>query len=193
MEKNFICVGKNSFIASLNNSAGVQKATDALCTECGLCCDGSLFSDIELTSPRELSGLEVLGLDVEEDDNTSAGLLLQPCGALKGTRCSIYAHRPKCCRTFECRLLRDVEQGTVTLAAAKQTVRDVSKQIDYVEILIGQLRTSNEHLPLKERAMEALEESENSILNPEIKAKRNDLAHAIVSIEKLIEKTFLAN
>ena len=42
--------------------------TDTLCTRCGLCCDGSLFADVELASRDEASALEVMGLDIEDDD-----------------------------------------------------------------------------------------------------------------------------
>ena len=78
--------------------------TDTLCTRCGLCCDGSLFADVELAGTDEASALEVMGREIEEDDD-DRGLLLQPCAALKGKRCSLYPHRPDCCRAFECRLL----------------------------------------------------------------------------------------
>ena len=81
--------------------------TDTLCTRCGLCCDGSLFADVELAGRAEATRLEVMGLEIEDDD-TAGGLLLLPCGALRGRLCSIYPHRPECCRTFECRLLQDV-------------------------------------------------------------------------------------
>ena len=37
-----------------------QDLTDTLCTRCGLCCDGSLFADVELASPVEAAGLEVM-------------------------------------------------------------------------------------------------------------------------------------
>ena len=84
--------------------------TDTLCTRCGLCCDGSLFGDVELVGPGEATRLEIMGLEI--DDNQADGdLLLQPCAALQGRRCGIYAHRPKCCRSFECRLLEDVRSG----------------------------------------------------------------------------------
>src|SRR5438128_1586741 len=76
-----------------------QPLTDTLCTQCGLCCDGSLFADVELAGGNETSALEVLGLNVEDAEDDIHGLLLQPCGALKEKRCSIYAHRPNCCRT----------------------------------------------------------------------------------------------
>ena len=35
--------------------------TDTLCTKCGLCCDGTLFADVELSSSAEVTGLEILG------------------------------------------------------------------------------------------------------------------------------------
>ena len=71
--------------------------TDALCTRCGLCCDGSLFADVELSGPTEAAGLEALGLEIEDDGNGGEVMAL-PCGALRGKRCSIYRRRPKCCR-----------------------------------------------------------------------------------------------
>ena len=54
--------------------------TDTLCTRCGLCRDGSLFADVELTGPAEATGLEILGLAI--DDDADGGLLLLPCAAL---------------------------------------------------------------------------------------------------------------
>ena len=60
--------------------------TDTLCTRCGLCCDGSLFADVELASGDEASALEVMWLEIEDDDDDGGGLLVQPCGALKGRR-----------------------------------------------------------------------------------------------------------
>jgi uncharacterized protein len=88
-----------------------------LCTRCGLCCNGSFFADVELSGTRESAPLEALGLEIEDDN-----LLIQPCGALKGTRCSIYAHRPKCCRTFECLLLQRVRAGEVSIPVALRKI-----------------------------------------------------------------------
>src|SRR5437870_7428675 len=96
--------------------------TDTLCTRCGLCCDGSLFADVELANSDEAGALEVMGLEIEDADADSGALLLQPCGALKERRCSIYLHRPECCRTFECRLLQDVRRGAVGIVAAKAKI-----------------------------------------------------------------------
>ena len=96
--------------------------TDILCTRCGLCCDGSLFADVELAGTDEAAGLEVMGLEIEDGD--ARALLVQPCRALKGTRCSVYEHRPGCCRTFECRLLQEVRRGAVSVEAALEKIAE---------------------------------------------------------------------
>lgn len=111
---------------SLTNPANAASFTDALCANCGLCCDGSLFADVELAGADEADGLEAMGLEIEDGDSDGkdAEFLVQPCRALKGTRCSVYAHRPECCRTFECRLLRDAVEGRVSVEEALAVVAD---------------------------------------------------------------------
>jgi hypothetical protein len=121
--------------------------TDTLCTRCGLCCDGSLFADVELAGRIETTGLEVLGLEI--DDDADGALLLQPCLALRGTRCGIYALRPECCRTFECRLLQEVRRGTVGVERARARIASARKRI----------RRARRGGAAAEAAMSALEES----------------------------------
>jgi Fe-S-cluster containining protein len=166
--------------------------TDTLCTRCGLCCDGSLFADVELAGRDEASALEVMGLEVEDDDEEGGGgLLVQPCRALKRKRCSIYAHRPDCCRTFECRLLQEVKRGVVGVDKAQAKIAEALEQIERVQKLIVQLGTGNEQMPLKERCAEALELSENRAADPKTNRKRTELQAALSSVERLIQKTFL--
>ena len=88
-----------------------------LCTKCGLCCNGSFLADVEITRSEALR-LEAGGLEIEEEEEEEKALLVQPCAALKGKRCSIYAYRPKCCRTFECLLLKRVRGGEISVSAA---------------------------------------------------------------------------
>jgi len=164
--------------------------TDTLCTRCGLCCDGSLFADVELASGDNASGLEVMGLAIEDADEDEGGLFLQPCGALRGTQCSIYPHRPDCCRTFKCRLFQEVERGRVGVEEASKTIGEALKRIRYVEKLIVQLGAGDEALPLKERCVEALALSE-STTDPARKGKRAELEAAMASADRLIKAAFL--
>jgi Fe-S-cluster containining protein len=164
--------------------------TDTLCTRCGLCCDGSLFADVELASGDEATVLEVMGLEIEDDDGDDGGLLVQPCAALKCKRCSIYPHRPDCCQAFECRLLQEVERGMVGIERAKEKVAEALKRIGRVKELVVQLGTGDERLPLKEHCAEALAHSEMEA-NPAMRRKRAGLQAAMTSVECLIQATFL--
>jgi Fe-S-cluster containining protein len=104
---------------------------ERLCVSCGLCCDGSLFADLELAGAREALAAEAMGLEVDEADDARGGMVLvQPCAALKGRRCTVYKFRPKCCRTFECGLLQRVKRGLVSLEEAEGRVAAVILKIE---------------------------------------------------------------
>jgi Fe-S-cluster containining protein len=162
--------------------------TDALCTRCGLCCDGSLFADVELASRAEATRLEVMGLEIEDDD-TKGALLLQPCRALQGKRCGIYAHRPKCCRTFECRLLQDVRRGTAGVEEARRQIAEALTLIGQVKARMAHLGPRGGHLPLGERCAEALARDPSPV--PRVKRRRAELESAMSAVEELLRKTFL--
>jgi hypothetical protein len=161
--------------------------TDTLCTRCALCCDGSLFADVELAGRAEATRLEVLGLEIEDGD--TGALLSLPCAALEGRRCGIYPHRPECCRTFECRLLQDVRRGAVSVERAGEQIAEALGRIARVRALMAQLGYRRGRLPLRERCAEALAKDANAA--PDAKRKRAELEAEMSALEKLIRKTFL--
>jgi hypothetical protein len=164
--------------------------TDLLCTRCGLCCDGSLFDDVELAGPSESAGLEVMGLEIEADD-AGGELLVQPCAALQGKRCGIYAQRPECCRTFECRLLQDVRRGAVDVERAKEHIADALRRIKRLRELALALGQGDDRLPLKERCAEALAQANEVAPNPALDRKRAELEAGMAAVEEAIRKRFL--
>lgn len=164
--------------------------TETLCTSCGLCCDGSLFADVELAGRKEATRLEAMGMEIE-DDVTGGAQLLQPCAALQGRRCSIYEHRPECCQTFECRLLQDVRRGAVGVERAREQIAEALKRIGRVKVLLAQLGQRDGRLPLGERCAEAL--AKDTDADPEVNRKRAELEAAMSTVEGLIRKTFLAD
>ena len=163
--------------------------TDTLCARCGLCCDGSLFADVELAGRAEAIRLEVLGLAIE-DDGSDRALLPQPCGALRGTRCGVYADRPECCRTFECRLLQDVRIGSVSLEHAQERIVEALTRIGRVKALIATVGRRGRGLPLAESCAETL--ARDSDANPRMRRKVAELERAMTAAEKSIGATFLA-
>ena len=160
--------------------------TDELCTRCGLCCDGSLFADVELAG-RETTTMEILGLDVEADDAEGTVMSL-PCLALNGKRCSIYEHRPQCCRTFECRLLQNVRRGAESVQGARQRIADTQATIAKVTELVAQLGLPDQRLPLVERVAEALAGEGDSEPRDRTRA---ELGTAMSALQRSIRETFL--
>ena len=162
--------------------------TDTLCTRCGLCCDGTLFGDVELTGRREATRLEFLGLDVDGDD-ADAELLSLPCRGLHGTRCSVYAHRPACCRTFECRLLQDAERGALTVDDALARIAEAKAQVQRVKTLMAGIEPRRGlRLPLEERVADAIAAAPTS---PAGIRRRAALESAAATLGRTIRTTFL--
>lgn len=156
-----------------------------LCTQCGLCCDGSLVADVELRGEREATRLEILGLEVEEEGD--GFVLLQPCRGLQGRRCAVYADRPECCRTFECRLLAAVGRGTLGVEDALAEVHEARVLLGRVERLLGPPRPGEPPMPLRERAQDAL-----ATRAPGARAadRRRRLEAALRDVERKIHRTF---
>ena len=162
--------------------------TDTLCTRCGLCCDGTLFGDVELTGPAEAARLEILGLDVDTDD-ADAELLALPCAGLRGTRCSVYAHRPQCCRTFECRLLQEARRGVVTTELALVRIAEARVQLRRVKALLSKMEARPVRLPLAERVADAIADASGG--SPAATRRSAALEAAMVVLTRTIRTTFL--
>jgi Fe-S-cluster containining protein len=143
---------------------------ESLCTQCGLCCDGSLFADVELASRREALRVELLGVEVEDEEL----LLVQPCSALVNQRCSVYQFRPGCCRTFECGVLQRVKNGLLEIDEAQKQIGETLRLVAWTKKLLPK---STKRISLKERCQEAEPNAE--------------LEKASAALEGLVRKYFL--
>lgn len=162
--------------------------TDTLCTSCGLCCNGTLLGDVELSGPTEAVRLELLGLDVD-DDEIGTELLPLPCAALCATRCSIYAHRPKSCRQFECRLLQDARNGLITVDRSLAEIGRAWRQVHLVERLLTALETGQARMPLTERYSDAMVKAHGR--GCEAARLGQDLEAAMTALMRTLRTTFL--
>ncbi|MGQ0508618.1 MAG: YkgJ family cysteine cluster protein [Myxococcaceae bacterium] len=122
-----------------------EEAVGTLCTNCGLCCDGALFTQVPLTDD-DADELRRRGMKVDKVRN--APTLLLRCSALNGTCCRIYAARPLMCRAYECKLYKSVRDGTVSLNAALATVRSTQemKRALQPEAKVGESINSDERV-----------------------------------------------
>jgi uncharacterized protein len=161
--------------------------SDTLCTRCGLCCDGTLLGDVELTGPAEAARLEILGLALDDDEG-GVELLPLPCAALRGTRCSIYARRPKACRTFECRLLQDAQRGDVSVEQALARIAHARAQVQHVKTLLARMETRPANLPIAERCADAIAATPDA--SAESVRRRAALETAMAAVAHTIRTTF---
>lgn len=162
--------------------------SDTLCTRCGLCCDGTLLGDVELTGPAEAARLETLGLDLD-DGETGAGLLPLPCAALRRTRCSIYARRTRACRTFECRLLQDAQRGDISVDLALARIAHARAQVQHVKTLLARMETPPANLPIAERCADAIAAASGA--SADANRRRAALEAAMAAVAHTIRTTFL--
>lgn len=104
---------------------------DSLCTECGLCCNGVLFTSVICSTATEARRMEELGSRI----TTTEGLASfpQPCHHLNGTRCQVYGDRPGRCRQFECELLKSVRGNNRTVERAAAIIIETRSAADKLE------------------------------------------------------------
>ncbi|MEO6740295.1 MAG: YkgJ family cysteine cluster protein [Chthoniobacteraceae bacterium] len=163
------------------NSEPAQAVAARLCADCGLCCNGALFDRVILQPADRPRALAALGLRIKKKT-----FFNQPCTALCGTRCTIYADRPERCRLFECRQYRDVAAGTVTADAASARIGEAKRQIATVEVLLDALGGDNRRKPISQRCATILAEPPD----PDSAALRASLAVAMNQLQATLTAHF---
>ena len=120
--------------------------SSALCLVCGLCCDGTLFGNVELQLADDADQLKALGLPISSRGKPR---FPQPCRALGADcRCAIYADRPQQCRAFVCALLKAVESEDKSAESALRLIRRTRQQSERVRVLLRTLGETDERRAL---------------------------------------------
>jgi Fe-S-cluster containining protein len=130
---------------------------EQLCPNCGLCCNGVLFADVELRKGDDVQRLAELGFLLEKKGRQRA--FAQPCACFDGTLCRIYNERPKRCRTFECGLLKRVQAGELGADAALEMIAQAKRQVEKVCELLRCTGSDDERLVLSKRYGRAMSET----------------------------------
>ena len=126
-----------------------MSAVQKLCPQCGLCCNGVLFGDVELQRGDDARRLAALGLELLKKGRKRA--FQQPCACFDGRLCGIYSDRPSRCRSFECRQIQRIEAGELDFQQAARNVRDAKRRVDEVLRLLRALGNTDEAIPLNRR------------------------------------------
>jgi Fe-S-cluster containining protein len=174
---------------SVNKQTSVS-GVDQLCPNCGLCCDSTLFADVELRAGDNAKRLAKLGLTIENKTRTKLAFA-QSCACFDGKLCGIYADRPRRCRTFECGLLKRVQAGELDANAALKSIAKARRLAEAVRGLLRQLGQNDERLAMTKRyaaAMSAPIDLSNCETESEL---RGELMLAVDELMRQLQREFL--
>jgi Fe-S-cluster containining protein len=159
--------------------------SNSLCLECGLCCNGVIFADVQLQSGDNAARLRALGLAFAKTPKFH-----QPCTAFAGCKCNIYSERPSYCREFECLLLKHVKAGEIEPRRALRTIRSTLKQVENVKRLLRQLGDNEENLALSKRFRRMRRKLESGPLNKKTAHTFSELTLAMHDLNVLLSEKF---
>ena len=162
---------------------------EQLCPNCGLCCDSTLFADVELRTGDDAKHLKQLGLTLEKKGQGKLAFA-QPCACFQGKLCAIYAYRPKRCRTFECRLLKRVEGDEMTAAAALKKISAAKAQAEKVRELLFSLGQRDEQMALTHRYAAAIS-APIDLANESNAERHGELMLAVNDLMTRLQRDFL--
>ena len=176
--------GKPAMNKNLSNDFVSQ-----LCPNCGLCCNGVLFADVELRKGDDVQRLAELGLPLEKKGRQQA--FAQPCVCFDGTLCRVYAERPVYCRAFECGLLKGVQAGELEAKTALKTIAETQRLAEKVRGLLRRLGQNDEQLALNRRYAQVMREPVD-LSGPEDAVElRGELMLAVNDLMQALQRDFL--
>jgi hypothetical protein len=161
---------------------------EQLCPNCGLCCDSTLFADVELRAGEDAKRLRQLGLTLVQKTKSKLAFA-QPCACFDGKLCGIYDNRPRQCRKFECGLLKRVDASEITSGAALKKISEAKILAGKVRRLLRSLGQNDERLALTKRYSQAM--SAPVDLSADDSELRGDLMLAVNDLMQALQRDFL--
>lgn len=160
-----------------------------LCPNCGLCCNGVLFADVELQKGDDARRLAELGLTLKAKGRKQA--FAQPCACFDGKLCRIYPERPAYCRAFECGLLKGVQAGELDAQTALKTITEAGRRVNTVDRLLRQLGETDQPTALIQRYTRVMREPVD-LSGPEDAVEvRGKLMRAVENLMQILQRDFL--
>ncbi len=147
---------------------------ETLCMTCGLCCTGHLFSWVQIKA-TERSRLQQQGLTIIQPGAERHGFR-QPCLLWDG-ECAIYRSKtyPSGCRSFNCKVLRELLDESISLSKASRVVKRTKEQISIVEKFLPATKSVSFRERLMERLARVNTSSNLSKVDAEFLSKANEL------------------
>jgi len=177
---------------SAGDSGMSPQLIDTLCLNCGLCCNGALFADVQLQPGEDSEPLRERGLKLRASrSKKSLTKLLQPCAAFDGCRCQVYELRPAMCRKFECHLLQRTQRGEIKPSAALSRIQSTRRRIQKVESLLATLGEESLARPVGWRFQKCLRTAETEDWDAARLETLAELLRAMHELNAVLQREFL--
>jgi Fe-S-cluster containining protein len=163
---------------------------EQLCPNCGLCCDSTLFADVELRAADDTKRLKQLGLTLVQKTKSKVAFA-QPCACFDGKLCGIYADRPRQCRKFECGLLKRVDAGEMKAGAALKKISEAKILSGKVRGLLLSVGQNDERLALTKRYSQAMSAPVDLSASENDSELRGELMLAVNDLMRMLQRDFL--
>lgn len=147
-----------------------------LCTGCAACCDGTMFSHVELLDDEA----ERLGHLFIVEKRPSRPVFHQPCPHSVEQHCQVYADRPRICRTFRCKTLKALRKGEVESAEAFRRVTEMLQAREQLKPL----------LLADETLKQARERRQTIAANPALAATHATFLLRLTAFDLLLDRYF---
>lgn len=178
---------------SSNGNAGT------ICLDCGLCCNGVIFADVQLQPGDPPDRLRELGLKLLVRAKKATSTIptaadrkfrfTQPCAAFEGC-CRIYGDRPHYCRAFECALLKSLKTGHIERPKAVRVIETAHRRAEKVRKLLRQLGDANETLALSKRFQRMQRQMESEPFEEDRADAFGELTLAVHDLNVLLSDAF---
>jgi len=99
-----------------------QEVLSAICTQCGMCCDGTLFNKATIKDDADKKNAESIGLKTFQESG-GKHFFYQPCPVFKGC-CTIYKQKPSVCGGFFCEPLKKLKGGDLSAEKANEIIQN---------------------------------------------------------------------
>jgi len=169
-----------------------MNAIARLCPNCGLCCDSTLFSDVELRAGDDADRLAELGLSLNPKANGKLAFA-QPCPCFDGRLCSIYGQRPKRCQLFECGLLKKVQAGVLTTSAALTKISEAKTLAKNVRRLLRSCGDEDDEAALAKRYARTMKQPIDLAKDARGAERRGELMLAVADLMHALQRDFFVS
>jgi Fe-S-cluster containining protein len=167
-----------------------MNGVEQLCPSCGLCCDSTLFADVELRAGDDAKRLKKLGLMLAKKGQGKLAFA-QPCACFDGKLCSIYHDRPKRCRAFECGLLKKFIAEEITASAALKKISEAKRRVEKVRELLRSTGQRDEQMALTHRYAEVMRAPIDLTTSENDSELRGELMLAVSDLMQTLQRDFL--